>query len=809
MAIGNTLAKLGGTSILGGVLLAGMLFPAAGGFGLASNKAAQTVENTSAQLIEGEVPAITTVVDVNGDTIAHIYEQRRTEVPSNRISDEMKLAIVSVEDKRFADHEGVDWKGTIRAALTNTTSGEVQQGASTLVQQYVKNYQLLVLAQNDAERRAAIETTPARKIREIRMALELDSRLTKEEILTRYLNLVPFGNGAYGIQQAAQTYFAIDAADLNVTQSAMLAGVVQSSSALNPYTNPERVLERRNVVLDTMIENIPERAAEFIAAKEEPLGVIPEPRTIPQGCITADDSGFFCDYALQYLAESGLSRDQLRRGGYRIQTTLDPEIQASAKRAVNNNANPKTPGVASVLNLIQPGKDAHRLLAMTSSRTYGLDGENYETVSAQPFSMVGHGAGSVFKVFTVAAALEQGMGINTWVNVPNRYNAYGLGDGGAPGCPANYYCVENFTSYKSSMSLTEALATSPNTTFVQLIQQTGVEETVDMAVKLGLRSYTEPGSSGYSEQSLADMFSEQNLGSFTLGPVAVNPLELANVAATLASDGMWCPPTPIDAVFDRYGNPVELATEPCEQVVEPGLARALSQGLSQDHVGNGTAARAANATGWSAPLSAKTGTTNSNFSAGFLGYTNTVAGVAYVYGDSPTPSPICSFNLRQCGSGNLFGGNEPAQTWFQAVGPVVNKLGAIREPVADQRRFREGDPSLQVPDVTGLYQATAIRRLENAGYEYETVSTSSAETRGVVTSYSPSGFAQPGSTITLYISDGSERVVRPAPRSPSTGNNDSDDADEPATPQRRERPDLPDEVEIPGLPNPVPVPDNN
>ncbi|WP_279345115.1 transglycosylase domain-containing protein [Hoyosella rhizosphaerae] len=794
------MAKLGGCSILGGVLLAGMLFPVAGGFGLASNKAAQTVENTSAQLIEGEVPAITTMVDVEGDPIAYIYEQRRTEVPSHRISDDMKLAIVSVEDRRFADHDGVDWQGTIRAALTNTTAGQVEQGASTLVQQYVKNYQLLVLAQNDAERRAAIETTPARKIREIRMALELDSRLSKEEILTRYLNLVPFGNGAYGVQQAAQTYFGIDAADLNAGQAAMLAGIVQSSSALNPYTNPERVQARRNVVLGTMVENIPERREEFLAAMEEPLGVLPEPRAISQGCITAGDRGFFCDYVLEYLDDAGLSREQIRRGGYTIRTTLDPVVQDSAKRAVTNNASPQATGVASILNLIQPGEDSHRVLAMTSSRTYGLDGENNETVSSQPFSMVGHGAGSIFKIFTVAAALEQGMGINAQVNVPSRYNAFGLGDGGAPGCPPNHYCVENFSSYPASMSLTQALATSPNTTFIQMIQQVGVSNTVDMAVKLGLRSYTKPHTSGYSEQSLADMFKDQNLGSFTLGPVAVNPLELSNVAATLASGGTWCPPSPVDSIIDRFGNPIELATEPCEQVVSPGLAAALSRGLGEDHVANGTAARAANATGWTAPVSGKTGTTNSNFSAGFLGYTNTIAGVAYVYGDSPTPSPICSFNLRQCGRGNLFGGNEPAQTWFQAVLPVANRFGEIRAAEATDRRFREGDPRLQVPNVTGLFSSSAIRRLESAGYDYETVWTSSAESRGVVTSYTPSGIAQPGTTITLYVSDGSQRVTRPQPSAPATTDTNT------TTPERRQPPELPDSVDIPGLPEPVPVP---
>lgn len=290
VSIGKTVAKLAGCTALGGVLLAGVMFPAAGG-SATSRTAPRTRWTTVPPNSSRVVPAVTTMTDAAGTPIAWLYDQRRFEVPSDQISNEMKLAIVSIEDKRFAEHQGVDWQGTIRAFLTNTTSGQVEQGASTIDQQYVKNYLLHVVAKTDAERRAAIETTPARKIREIRMALTLDDELTKDEILTRYLNLVPFGNGSFGVQDAAQTYFGIDAKDLNVTQSAMLAGMVQSSSALNPYTNPDGVLARRNVVLDTMIQNIPERAAEIRAAKEQPLGVLPEPKTLPRGCIAAGDRG--------------------------------------------------------------------------------------------------------------------------------------------------------------------------------------------------------------------------------------------------------------------------------------------------------------------------------------------------------------------------------------------------------------------------------------------------------------------------------------------------------------------------------------
>lgn len=753
MPIANQLAKLAGSSLLAAALVAGLLFPLAGGFGYVSNRAADTVDNVSAEIVEGKVPAVSTMVDTAGKPFAWLYEQRRFEVTSDKISNDMKLAIVSIEDRRFADHDGVDWQGTMRAFLTNTSSGEVQQGASTLDQQYVKNYQLLVVAKTDAERRSAIETTPARKLREIRMALTLDKKLTKDEILTRYLNIVPFGNSSYGIEDAAQTYFGVPASQLDLTQSAMLAGMVQSSSKLNPYTNPKGVLERRNTVLETMIQNIPSRADEIKEAMQQPLGVLPEPKSLQQGCIAAGDRGFFCDYALQYLANAGISKDQINRGGYLIKTTLDPAVQASTRSALTTFANPNLANIAEVMNVIAPGQDSHKVLAMGSSRTYGLNTDNHETVQAQPYSMVGDGAGSIFKIFTTAAAMEKGLGINASLDVPRRFEAKGLGNGGAKGCPAATYCVENAGNYRSPMSVTDALATSPNTAFVKLIQQVGVSATVDMANRLGLRSYNEAGTSGQGDQSLSDMFKSQNLGSFTLGPTAVNPLELSNVAATIASGGKWCPPSPIDSITDRDGKAVPLTQTACEQVIEPGLAHTLANALAKDDQGVGTSAGAARSAGWTFPVSAKTGTTESHRSSAFLGFTNSLAGSAYVYGDSSSPGEICTSPLRACGDGNLFGGNEPARTWYTAVKPVIGNFPPPGLPPVDDKYVR-GSQNAQVPNVAGMSQSSATATLIGSGFKVTPVTTASGASKGTVTGSSPSGSAVPGSTITIYVSDG-------------------------------------------------------
>jgi membrane peptidoglycan carboxypeptidase len=766
-----TVIKLAWCCLLASVVAAALMFPVVGGFGLLSNRASDVVANGSAQLVEGEVPQVSTMVDAKGNTIAWLYNQRRFEVPGDQIANTMKLAIVSIEDKRFAEHNGVDWQGTL-TGLSGYLSGNMDtRGGSTIEQQYVKNYQLLVIAQTDAERRAAIETTPARKLREIRMALTLDKTFTKPEILTRYLNLVSFGNGAFGVQDAAQTYFGVNASELNWEQAALLAGMVQSTSTLNPYTNPDGALARRNLVLDTMIDNIPDEADALRAAKEHPLGILPQPKELPRGCIAAGDRAFFCDYVLDYLARAGISKEQVSRGGYLIKTTLDPDVQIPVKAAITDIASPDLPGVASVMSVIKPGKEAHPVLAMASNRTYGLNLDAGETMQPQPFSLVGDGAGSVFKIFTTAAALDMGMGINAQLDAPARFQAKGLGSGGAKGCPPQTWCVQNAGNYRGQMSVTDALATSPNTAFAKLISQVGVQRTVDMAVKLGLRSYALPGTARdydpNSNESLADFVKRQNLGSFTLGPIEVNALELSNVAATLASGGMWCPPNPIAEVTDRDGKHVSVTTETCEQVVPEGLANTLANAMSHDDQGNGTAAGSANAAGWDLPMSGKTGTTEASRSSSFLGFTSQYAAANYIYDDSTAPGALCSYPLRQCGGdGNLYGGNEPARTWFQAMKPIANNFGPIALPPTDPR-YVEGGPGSRVPSVSGLNESAARQRLREAGFQVADQSTpvNSTASYGAVVGTSPMGQTIPGSIITIQISNG----IPPPPPPPPAG----------------------------------------
>jgi hypothetical protein len=746
------LSQIIGAAVAVGLTAAVALTPMAALGGVAAKRTNETMQSNLQDLTEGATPGVTTITDKNGTPFAWVFGQRRYEIKSEDIPQAMKDAIVSIEDRRFYEHKGVDIQGNIRAVLTNFVAGGVEQGASTLDQQYVKNYLLLATARTDEERQAATEQSIPRKLREMRMASAIDKMLSKDEVLTRYLNLVPFGNHAYGIEAAARVYFGKHAKELNVPQSAMLAGMVQSSSVLNPYTNEEGVKERRSTVLDEMarLGKISQEDADKY--KKEPLGVLDEPQQIDNGCITAGDKGFFCDYVLKYLDSKNMSLDDIKRGSYTIRTSLDPNVQKAAHDAVTRNVDPQTEGVAEIMNVVEPGKETRYIRAMTSSRNYGLDADKYETMLPQTASLVGHGAGSVFKVFTAAAALDQGYGINTPLAVPAQVNVAGMGSGGAAGCPEGLYCVRNAGSYPGTLTLKDALAQSPNTTFVKLIEQVTVPTVMDLAVKLGMRSYAKPGTWDGEKESIADHIKKHNMGSFTLGPTAVNGLELSNVAASIASGGVWCEPSPIEKVTDQKGKEVFIDTPACENALNEDVAYALSAALSGDAVGHGTAAQAARANGWSVPVSAKTGTTEAHESAAFMGFNDKFAAATYIFNDGTSSSPICSSPARQCGWGDIYGGYEPARTWFQAANAVGAQSGSLPSPSSE---FSSGRTQAMSQKYQGRNAEEVEVTLRTEGYDVQKQAVpGNGAPKGTVVKVIANPPLRRGSKVTLQVSDG-------------------------------------------------------
>ena len=751
-SFGKSLGKLVLATVLSALAVALCIAPLAGLGGMAIARTDATMQSNLSDMSDGTVPGVTTITDVHGEPIATIFNQRRYEVQSHEISQYVKDALVSTEDRRFFEHDGVDMQGFARAMVTNILAGGVEQGASTINQQYVKNYLWLIEADSDEAARAATEQSIPRKLREMRMASDLDKTLDKDQILTRYLNLVSFGNHAFGIEAAARTYYGIPAVELNPAQAALLVGILQSVEALNPYTNPEGATARRNIVLNNMAAEgyLQQEEADWLAGG--PLGILERPALLADGCIAAGDAGFFCDYALRYLAQKGLPQEELERGSYTIQTTLDPAIQAATNAALRAHVPPETPGVAQVADVIIPGPESRDIAAMASSRYYGLDLDMNQTILPQPASLVGHGAGSVFKIFTAAAALEQGYGLDTVLEVPTRSVVHGMGKGGAENCPPDAYCVENAGVYAPRMTLAEALAQSPNTTFIELIQRVGVANVVDTAVRLGLRSYLDENSFG-DGRSIAQAAKDENMGAFTLGPLAVNALELSNVGATLASRGVWCEPNPIRSVTDKHGQEVFIARPACEQAIDPEVAAALSQGMALDAI-NGTATRAANAHGWTAPVAAKTGTTESHQSAAFLAFTRGAAIAPYIFNDGIQSSPLCSAPVSQCPTGTLFGGNEPADTWFQAAYAVPGSASAGLPE--SSWVYKKGTRRGALDEVVGMQTAPARAKLESQGFVVTVVTVAGGGApAGQVVSVAPSDpNLTRGSLVTVNVSDG-------------------------------------------------------
>ncbi|MGQ0719330.1 MAG: penicillin-binding protein [Pseudonocardiales bacterium] len=791
MLNGNMLIRAVGLCLLAGMLVAGLLLPAVGAAGLASNQASDTVNSVSSSLVQSQVPLVSTITDKDGVPIAYVFDQNRFNTPPQAIADTMKAAIISIEDRRFFEHNGVDWRGTARAVTTNlTASGSALegQGASTLTMQYVKNYLLYAVARNAAERAAAVESSPARKLREIRVALQLEKQLSKDEILARYLNIVFFGHNAYGVASAARTYFNTTPDRLSIAQAALLAGMVRSPSTYDPVDQPEQALARRNVVIAEMANVGSITSEQASLAMAEPLGIQRPLTGLTNGCVGAGPAdGFYCQYTLDYLNAAGWNEEKLRRGGYLIRTNLDRRASDIAKKAANSEVPTQTRGIANAMAIVEPGRERHAVRALVANRDYGLDADAGQTSYALPSLVQGFGAGSIYKIFTAAAMLERGMGIENPVPVTSSYTSRVFKDNGRA------YSVGNAGSYRNgSVSLQTALAISPNTTFVALEDRIGkIDPVVDMAYKLGMRdSLNARDASG---RTIAEAVKQERRGSYTLGPEPTSPLDLANVGATLMSGGRWCPPTPIDVVLDRNGTPVEVPEAPCEQAVPEGLANSLAVGLSKDDQPGGTAFAAAQAAKWTRPMIGKTGTTTANRSAGFVGATPQYSGAVLVWPDGSRPAPICDTDPpRLCSDGNIFGGKVPARTWFNAMVPLHEGLPAMPMPPTEPRYVTgAGTP---VPNVVGQGENTAALTLERAGFRVNRETSDSDRPPGTVASQSTRS-AMPGDTVTIVISNGNPRpraTPNPSPppdrseRPRRRGQDTSDEDREPAS-ERSER----------------------
>jgi len=631
--------------------------------------------------------------------ITTFYDVNRTDVSLDEIAPVMRQAIIAAEDRRFYSHGGADLRGIARALVANVKGGGTEQGGSTLTMQYVRNVLKTDPNRTPAERQAATEQTVGRKLQEIRYANALEQSLSKDEILNRYLNIAYFGSGAYGVAAASQRYFGKAPADLTLGEAALLAGLVQSPEAYSPIDGDlDQALARRAYVLDAMAETGAITAQQAAAAKAQAPTL--RPTAQPNGCTATaqghDDWGFFCDYLRRWwltqpaFGATPEEREQaLRRGGYRVVTTLDAKIQETAQEQatkVYGYGNKRALPIAAV----EPGTG--RVLAMAVNRHYSLDanpdGQANHPNTVNPLisggaSVDGYQAGSTFKMFTMLAALEAGKPLSTGFDAPSRlptrYASDDEGNCDGTWCPAN----ANPQWMDGYRMMWDGFGRSVNTYFVWLAEQVGEDKVVEMAQRLGI-TFRADSDATFARDHAADW------GAFTLGVAATTPLDLANAYATVAAEGTYCTPLPVVSVTTPDGGTVDVGQPECKRVLDPDVARAatdaarcpVGQQSAFGQCNGGTATAVDSIVG--RPVAGKTGSSERNATETFVGYTPQVA----VAGIAANPDDVT----------DLVGSAVQAKV-IDAVARTI-KTALTGKPVADftaPSRALVGDPQRPQP----------------------------------------------------------------------------------------------------------------
>lgn len=608
-------------SSLMGVVTAGMLVPVAGPTALAA-KSVPSVFNELPGDLQTVAPAEESqLLDSSGGVIAHFYDKQRIVVPSTNIADVMKKAIVAIEDKRFYEHNGVDATGIARALVTNLGESG-RQGASTITQQYVRNS----LAERgylegDADQvSAATEQTTERKLREIKYALALEKTQSKDEILTGYLNIAPFGPITYGVEAASQRYFSKSASELNYLEAALLAGLVQSPVQYDPLTHPEAAQERRDTVLATMLDQgviTQEEYDEGIATSVESML---HPTVSSEGCSGADSSkAYFCDYVLSQFLEDptfGATRIErerlLKTQGITIRTTLDTAKQDAAYASLTN-AIPV--GDASGLNdaLVSLDPRTGKVLAMAQNTTYGIEsGQTMANYSAAGNFQVG----STFKVFILLQWFKEGHSAYETVGSANTFYPNGSFKCDGRSITTEGYQVNDLAGKTGTMNVVRATGQSVNQAFVNMASRVDFCSIFETAYDMGI---TEDG-------EVPSPFPANILGS-----VSSSPLQMASVFATIANSGQQCKPQSIESVTDRNENVLKEFSADCKEVISPDLANKTAALLTASAGQYYTSTRL----GDGRPFAAKSGTTDGHANTWLTGFTPSLATATWVgHGDN-------------------------------------------------------------------------------------------------------------------------------------------------------------------------------
>jgi penicillin-binding protein, 1A family len=548
--------------------------------------------------------------DINGNAIyTTLSEERRIPVTINDIPKHVQQAFIAIEDNRFYEHGGIDYRGTARA-LVSTLSGSEVQGGSTITQQLAKNAFL-------TQERSII-----RKIKEAFIAKELEHKYTKDEILTMYLNQIYFGQGAYGIESASMYYFGKHVKQLDVAEAATLAAIPKSPNYFNPFENPQESKKRQELVIDQMVKYGLISAEDGAAAKAEKLSFNTYHKK------STDPRSYFFDMITQKVIEE-VGADALYKGGLKIYTTLDSDMQRAAERAMKHLPTYYTDGkkiTQPQMALVAIDPTTGYVKAMIGGR--GDDKFNRATLAVrQP--------GSAFKPFVYLTAMQNGYTPASVIE--DKVEEF------SPGWkPQNSDRKEH-----GKVSLRSALIRSLNVPTVKLAQEVGVDKIIANAEKMGISTMVESGA--YSDANLA-----MALGGLSKG---VNSLEMAAAYGVLATNGMYCKPIALLKIVDREGKVLYEAKKSEAKRVIDAEAAYLTTNMMQDVFVSGTAS----GMGIGRQAAGKTGTTDTYIDAWFVGYTPNLSTAVWVGDDNNKPMNY------------MYGSGAPLSIWHDFM---VNALAS-------------------------------------------------------------------------------------------------------------------------------------